>query len=262
VLGDGGVRGDGPLAGVQVLVTRAAHQAGPLRDRIVALGGHPLLAPTIATGPGDVDALARGVDGLVEGRFAGVCFTSANGVRALAEAFARAGTDPASALAPLRLVGAVGPRTAGVVRTHLGVVASVVPATATGAALGLAVDHGAGEVLVPRGDLAGPDLVDGLAAAGWTPVPVVAYRTVTADALPPPVVAALAAGEVDLLTFTSASTVRGFLDLVGDGAWSGRVVTIGPVTTATCRELGLEVAAEAEPHDLDGLAAALVRAAR
>jgi uroporphyrinogen-III synthase len=257
----GEVVGTGPLAGRQVLVTRPAHQSTGLCERIEALGGRAIIAPTIATGPGDAAAMADAVRGLADGRFAGLCLTSANGVRSLAEACARAGVEAGRALDGLRLVGAVGPRTADLVASHLGVEATVVPDTATGLALGRAVPAGSGAVLLPRGDLAGGDLVDGLAAAGWTPVPVVAYRTVTAPALDPAVVAALAAGEVDLLTFTSASTVRGFVELLGGRSWSGRVVTIGPVTSAACCRVGMSVGAEADPHDLEGLVGALVRAA-
>jgi uroporphyrinogen-III synthase len=250
-----------PLAGRQVLVTRPAHQSASLRERVEALGGEALLAPTVTTGPGDDAAMADAARGLATGRFAGLCLTSANGVRSLADACTRAGIDTARALAGLRLVGAVGPRTAELVVSHLGVEATVVPGTATGAALGRAVPPGSGEVLLPRGDLAGGDLVEGLAAAGWTPVPVVAYRTVTAAGLDPTVVAALAAGEVDLLTFTSASCVRGFVELLADRPWSGQVVTIGPVTSAACRQVGVPVDAEADPHHLDGLVAALVELA-
>jgi uroporphyrinogen-III synthase len=158
-------------------------------------------------------------------------------------------------------VGAVGPRTAGLVEEAFGRAPTVVPDTATGASLGDAVPPGEGEVLLPRGDLAADDLDRALERRGWTPVRVVAYRTVTATALPHAVLEALAGGVVDLLAFTSASTVRGFVELVGDRPWSGRVVSIGPVTSATCRELGLTVAAEADPHDLDGLLVALVAAA-
>jgi uroporphyrinogen-III synthase len=254
----GATVGSGPLAGRQVLVTRPAHQSASLGERIETLGGRALLAPTVTTGPGDDAAMADAVRGLVAGRFVGLCLTSANGVRSLADACSRAGVDASRALAGLRLVGAVGPRTAELVASHLGVEPTVVPATATGAALGRAVPRGSGDVLLPRGDLAGGDLVDGLTAAGWTPVPVIAYRTVTAATLDPAVVAALAAGEVDLLTFTSASCVRGFVELVADRPWSGQVVSIGPVTSAACRRAGMPVAAEADPHDLDGLVDALV----
>jgi uroporphyrinogen-III synthase len=242
-------------------VPRPPHQASALSRRIRAAGGEPLEAATIATAPGDTAALRQGVTDLADGRLAGVCFTSGNGVRAVAAACAEVGIDPAAAFARLDLLGAVGPRTAELVADAFGVAPTLVPATATGAAMGTSAPAGEGRILLPRGDLAGGDLDAALEARGWTPIRVVAYRTVTAPALPDEVLAALAAGAVDLLAFTAASTVRGFVTLVGDRPWSGRVVSIGPVTSAACRELGLEVAAEADPHDLDGLLAALVRAA-
>lgn len=251
----------GPLAGKRVLVPRPPHQASELTRRIAAAGGEPVEAATIATAPGDTAALRAATEELAAGRLSGVCFTSGNGVGAVAAACREAGLEASTLLAGLALVGAVGPRTAQLVTERYGVAPNLVPDVATAAALGAAVPTGSGRVLLPRGDLANDDLDAALAARGWTPVPVVAYRTVTAEALPEAVLAALAAGEIDLLAFTSGSTARGFAALVGDRPWSGRVVTIGPVTTAACRELGLPVAAEAEPHDLDGLVAALVRAA-
>lgn len=257
----GARRADGPLAGVRVLVARPPHQASELSRRIREAGGEPVEAATIATEPGDAGALRDAVRGLVAGRFAGVCFTSGNGVRALTEACADAAVPPGGLLDGVPLIGAVGPRTAGLVRDAFGTSPTVVPDTATGASLGAAVPAGEGRVLLPRGDLAAGDLDARLERAGWTPVRVVAYRTVTAPALAPAVLDALATGTVDLLAFTSASTARGFVQLVGARPWSGRVVSIGPVTSAACRELGLSVAAEAAPHDLDGLLAALIAAA-
>jgi uroporphyrinogen-III synthase len=210
--------------------------------------------------PGDREAMTGAVRDLVAGRFAGVCLTSGNGVHALATACVAAAVDPAAAVSSVGFVGAVGSRTAALVADAFGRAPDVVPAVSTGAALGAAVPAGSGPVLLPRGDLASGDLEVALRTAGYDPIGVVAYRTVTADALPAAVLDALAAGEVDLLAFTSASTVHGFVALVGDRPWSGRVVSIGPVTSAACREHHLDVVAEADPHDLDGLLAALLRA--
>jgi uroporphyrinogen-III synthase len=251
----------GPLRGRRVLVPRPPHQASDLSRRIREAGGLPVEASTIATAPGDAAALVSAVHELASGAAAGICFTSGNAIHALAQAFDGQHVGRRGALDHLRLVGAVGPRTAELVAEVFGRAPTVVPDTSTGASLGAAVPRGRGDVLLPRGDLASHDLDRALERRGWTPVRVEAYRTVTAGALPDAVLDALAAGEVDLLAFTSASTVRGFVELVGDRPWSGQVVTIGPVTSATCRELGVPVAAEATPHDLDGLLAALVRAA-
>ncbi|WP_052664473.1 uroporphyrinogen-III synthase [Nitriliruptor alkaliphilus] len=250
-----------PLARRRVLVTRPPHQVAELVQGIRLAGGEPVLAPTIATVPGDTDALIAAAHDLAAGVVAGACFTSANGVHAFARGCDEGRLDRRGLLDGLTLVGAVGPRTAELVLETFGRAPTVVPDTSTGAALGAAVPPGSGEVLLPRGDLAADDLDRALRRRGWTPRRVDAYRTVTAPSLPGGVLTALAAGEVDLLAFTSASTVRGFVELVGDRPWSGRVVAIGPVTAAACRELGLTVAEQADPHDLDGLLVALGRAA-
>src|SRR5207248_11262498 len=65
----------------------------------------------------------------------------------------------------------------------------------------------------------------------------------------------------DAVTFTSSSTVRSFVNLVGPAATSGRFVTatIGPVTAGTARELGLREIIEAEPHTVPGLVDMLAR---
>ena len=70
-----------------------------------------------------------------------------------------------------------------------------------------------------------------------------------------------AAQQADYITFTSSSTVRFFLQAAGDGAGAGsaRVVSIGPVTSEELRRSGLEPHVEADPHDVDGLIAALLR---
>lgn len=89
-----------------------------------------------------------------------------------------------------------------------------------------------------------------------------AYRTVRAAALPAGVRERVLAGEVDVLAFASSSTVRNLVELLGAALPpSVRVASIGPVTSGTCRQLGLRVDAEADPHDLDGLVGAVREAA-
>ncbi|HEX2027918.1 MAG TPA: uroporphyrinogen-III synthase [Nitriliruptorales bacterium] len=249
-----------PLAGVRVLIARASDQAAALADRIRALGGEPVEAPTIQIVAGDRSALRRAVRELADGRFIAVAFTSANGVAAVAQELAEEGLDPRMLAGTT--VAAVGPGTARALHERLGVRPDLMPERATTAALGACFPPGAGRVLLPRADLASAQLPGLLRARGYEPVIVDAYATTLPARLPPGVADQLAAGMVDLLAFTSSSTVRNFLRLVGDRPWSGRIVSIGPVTTATCRQLGLEVAVEAGRHDLDGLVAALVRAVR
>lgn len=253
-------RDDLPLAGVSVLVPRARHQASALSMRIRSLGGEAIEAATITIEPGDGAALEAAVRELADGAFTAVCLTSPNGVDALVGALDAAGLD-ARALAAVGIVACVGPGTAGRLWERLHVRADLVPEVSTSAALAEAFPPGAGRVLLPRADIATTMLHDGLRAKGYDPVEVTAYVTGTPDGLPEDVLTRLAAGDVDLLAFASSSTARNFATLVGTHPWSGDVVSIGPVTSATCAELGIPVAAEADPHDLDGLVAALCRIA-
>jgi uroporphyrinogen-III synthase len=133
------------------------------------------------------------------------------------------------------------------------------PATFTTAALARAFHRGSGRILCARADIAPEGLEDALAAKGWTPTRVDAYRTRIPRSLPADAGAALKAGDVDAVTFTSASTVRGFVGALGAVRGAPKVVCIGPVTAKEARVRGLTVHAVAKPHTVDGLIAALER---
>ncbi len=249
-----------PLHGKAVLVPRTRQQASALSDRLRALGAEPVEAPTIAVEPTrDPDALDVALADAAT--YDWVALTSANGVTALAASLARRGVD-ARALAGVRLA-VVGPGTAEAL-AGIGLRADLVPDRYTTAGLVEALAAGPpGRALLPRADIATPTLATGLAEAGWEVTEVEAYRTVPATALPEGVADRISAGEVDVLAFASSSTVRNFVDLYGGlPPAEVRVASIGPVTSETCRELGLRVDAEGDPHDLDGLVAAVVDAAR
>jgi uroporphyrinogen III methyltransferase / synthase len=250
----------GELTGRRVLVPRAPAQAPELSERVRALGGEPVEAPTILIEPGDDDALRAALRDLAEGAFSLACLTSPNGVVAVEQALEAEGLD-ARAFASLRLLAAVGPGTAAAMWRHLRLLPDLVPEKATTEALARAIPPGEGRALLPRADIASRVLTEVLAEQGYEPVDVVAYRTVAPEALPADVLADLEAGRIDLLAFGSSSTVRNFVALTRPDQRRGAVVSIGPVTSATCAELGLDVAVEADPHDLDGLVDALVRAA-
>lgn len=250
-----------PLRGRRVLVPRSSEQAAALAMRIRSLGGVPVAAPTLEIRPGDVVGLGQRLAELAAGRFRAVAFTSPNGVAAVAETLRRGRLD-ARAFAAVDLIAAVGPGTSRVLRDRLGLQPDLVPHTATTEALAEAFPAGAGEaVLLPRADIATSMLPDGLQARGWEVVGVTAYVTSRPRDLPPQVRAGLAAGAIDLVPLASSSTARNFAALAGDHARSVTLVSIGPVTSATCRQLGLDVAVEARPHTLDGLVAALAAAA-
>jgi len=100
-------------------------------------------------------------------------------------------------------------------------------------------------------------LPEALRERGAEVVELALYET-RPEPLDPPTAEAAAAA--DYLTFTSASSVRFFL--AAGGRPAGRVVSIGPATSAALREAGIEPAVEADPHTPDGLVAAVVDAVR
>nr|MDQ3915585.1 uroporphyrinogen-III synthase [Actinomycetota bacterium] len=114
-----------------------------------------------------------------------------------------------------------------------------------------------GRVLLPRVEGAPGDLVDALSAAGWSARAVTAYRNLPAgaDSLGAAVVAS---GRFDVVTFTSASTVRNFLAIAGSPPVDGHVACIGPVTADAARDAGLSVDVVAEEHTVPGLVEAIV----
>jgi uroporphyrinogen-III synthase len=112
-------------------------------------------------------------------------------------------------------------------------------------------------VLLPQAADARPVLAEGLAAKGWYVDVVEAYRTVTGS---PSERELRAAREADAITFTSSSTVTGYLDVAGPDAVPPVVASIGPITTATAKELGIAVTVEADPSTVEGLVDAVLRA--
>jgi uroporphyrinogen III methyltransferase / synthase len=236
-----------PLHGMRITVTRARAQAGELAARLRELGAEVTEAPLIRIEPlpgPSIDPAAYDV----------VCLTSPNAPSLLLD---RIGAD-ARRLAGVE-VAAIGPGTARALRA-IGIRADTVAerAVAEGLVEALAAGVAGRRVLVARAEEARDALPEGLRAAGAAVVDVVAlYRTL---AEPPPGPDVLAA---DLVTFTAASTVRFLREAFPDADLrSVRGVSIGPVTSAAARELGVGIVAEAASHDLDGLVETILRVAR
>jgi uroporphyrinogen III methyltransferase/synthase len=241
-----------PLLGKRVFVTRTRTQAGKLSAMLRELGAEALEFPAIKVGPpssfDDLDAALAAL-----GRFVWIVFGSTNAVDAT---WSRLRGD-ARAFAGTR-VAAVGPATADALRGR-GIEPDLVPPTFTSASLAEAIGEGTGAVLIPQAENAPDDLVRTLSDAGWTCVVAPAYRTSTDDASVTEGRRALDDG-IDAVLFTSASTVRSFVDLWGKPPKDVIVCTIGPQTSAAATELGLSVAAEADPHTIEGLTNALISA--
>lgn len=242
-----------PLFGRRVVVTRARSQASALSDRLRELGSEVVESPAIAVvDPVDGGAALRAALGRVAG-FDWLVVTSPNGV---ARTFSH--VPDARALAGVR-VAAVGTGTAEALAERR-IVADLIPARFV--AEGLLDDfpdppEAGGRVLLSTAEASRDVLPEGLRTLGWTVEVVDAYRTVAVE----PDASTLAEVDgADAVTFTSSSTVTNFIRAAGIERVPPVVATIGPVTSATARELGLTITVEADPHTIDGLVDAVVAA--
>jgi uroporphyrinogen III methyltransferase/synthase len=245
-----------PLHGRTIAVTRARAQASGLAQRLARLGAEVVETPAIRIAPravsGEVAQAAREI-----GSFAVVCVTSPNGAALLLDAVEAVGGD-ARSFAGVE-VAAIGPGTAAELAgrgIRPDIVADV--STAEGLLDALAELEVAGErVLVARASEARDALPDGLRERGADVLVVPLYDTV-AEKLGESELAAVE--RADFVTFTSSSTVRFFMEALGERGFpnGARIVSIGPITSKTARELGLEVHAEAAKHDIDGLVQTLL----
>ncbi len=246
-----------PLQGLRIAVTRPAAQAEEFIRGLRALGAEAVSYPTIRIqGPSEPAPLRRAVHNL--GRFDWIVFTSANGVARFwheLEAAGAAGPWPQHLRAA-----AIGPATAEALRAR-GVEAEVVPdeyvAEAVADAL-IAVHELAGRrVLLPRAAEARKVLPERLRAAGAAVEEVVAYETGPDAEGIAGLRAALDRRELDMVTFTSASTVRQFVSRAGADLGTARVAVIGPVTAAAARAAGVRVDVEAKDYTVEGMLTAI-----
>ncbi len=245
------------LFGRRVLITRAGAQSGAFARALLGRGAEPILAPTIAVVPltdtGEADAAIAEL-----AAFSWLVFTSQNGVNAFFARLAEHGRDARHIGAAK--VAAIGERTADRLREH-GVVADLVPPAFVSEELAreLLLRTSAGDrVLLYRAREARDALPRMLEEAGVRVTIVPAYEAV----VPRDDEFAQKVARADVLTFTSASTVRGFAELLGgvsphDAAAGKCVACIGPVTAAAATAAGLQVNVVAQVYTTVGLLDAL-----
>lgn len=250
-----------PLTGQRIVVTRPRAQAPALVDRLEAAGASVLTVPTIAIEPPDSwDPLDRALERLREYRW--VVFTSVNGVAAVRRRLAEGGRTAAEM--KRHRVAAIGPATAQALRGW-GVTPELVPEeyVAEGLAARLRdLVHPGDRVLLPRAAQARDVLVRELETMGARVDEVAAYRTGPAAA--EELRGALRAGQVDMVTFTSSSTVEHFAALFAPGDLAPlmkdvAVACIGPVTAETAARMGLVARVIPQEYTIPALAAAIVR---
>ena len=273
-----------PLQGRRILVTRAREQAGVFSEQLRVLGAMPVEFPTIRILPPEDwrpldDALRRLC---TADWYSWLVFTSANGVRICFERLGSLGYD-AQDIGNVSAA-AIGPVTATTLKRY-GIIADLVPGEYVAESVAAALIDEArrrGEelegkkVLLARAAEARNVLVAELQQAGAIVDVVAAYRTAgipADDERGSEVLRMLKTHQLDMLTFTSSSTVRNFMlwlmqcetgvansfmRSVKQNA-QPKVASIGPITSQTAREFGLDVHIEAQEFTIAGLVEAIMR---
>jgi len=252
-----------PLFGRTVIVTRSREQASEFSGLLREQGARVIELPTIGIGPGpDPQSVKKALLRLAE--YDWIVFTSANGVRIFLDALRRENLD-------VRAMGraglcAIGPATAAALEAS-GLKVDLVPeayaAESVVDALGSQGDLSGKRVLLPRAEIARKVLPERLRALGALVDDIALYSTqIEQPENLDQVRQQLAAGEIDLVTFTSSSTVENFAALAGGKALRAAAertlfASIGPITSAKAEEYGLKTAIMPETYTITALSEAI-----
>ena len=248
-----------PLFGKRILVTRARSQASKLTAKLENLGAEVIEAPAIEIAdPSDLyEALDKAIDHVQDYHW--MIFTSANGVEYFFNRLYQAGKD-VRALGYAKIA-AIGSATAEKLKQY-GIVADVIPQEyrAEGvieAMKGKLPPHA--KILLPRAEEAREILPEKLREMGAEVEVAPAYRTVCGDVDSEALVSELINGEIDVVTFTSSSTVKNLVNIIGSVDFLKDVKTacIGPVTAD--KSLGIEPDIIAKEYTIDGLVEAICK---
>ncbi|USG64162.1 uroporphyrinogen-III synthase [Brevibacillus ruminantium] len=250
-----------PLTGIRLMVTRSRQQARELIDQFESFGGEAYAFPLLKmVPPADCSSLDEAIHRL--NRFDWVMFTSVNGVRFFLERMHQLGVSPEKLTGRLA---AVGPKTAAELVKH-GWEADVIPAdyVAEGMLVSLRDQLHPGEhVLLPRADIARKILPQELGRMGMHVTEVDVYQTVIDGEQAPEAAARLRQGQIDVIAFTSSSTVTYFMEAMapygGKELLQGvRIACIGPITAQTAKAHGIDADIVAEEYTVEGLIEALI----
>ena len=251
-----------PLWGKRVLVTRSRTQASRLIELLAKLGAEPVELPSIEIGPlDDYSDLDRTLKETLGSPHRWVIFTSVNSVDYVWQRLRSMGMDARYFAGST--VGSIGPATGRALRER-GIEPDFVPKRSVSedviAELS-GLDWASKEVLLPGSAIGRDALASGMADLGADVRRVAAYTNTRPVGIEERAREAFERG-IDVVTFTSSSTVRNLLDIMGNDRHvleKSLTACIGPITAATATELDLTVDILATEHNVEGLADALVR---
>ena len=248
-----------PLFGKRILVTRAQHQASSLNQLLSERGARPVELPVI-----DIQAIAntkeldRAISNLEQ--YDWIVFTSVNGVSSFFQRLFELKLD-ARALKGLK-IGVIGPATAKALEIR-GIIPDYLPEvyTSQGFLAGLSRQDITGQqFLLPRADIADKELAEAISQLGAEVYEVAVYRTVPVATAIPQVKKMLLSKEIDVITFTSSSTVSNLVALFNKeelAVNNAKIACIGPKTADTAARVGLKVDIVASENTIPGLVAAI-----
>jgi uroporphyrinogen III methyltransferase/synthase len=247
-----------PLFGRRIVVTRARSQAASLTGLLSAAGATVHEMPATRIEAADPSAIQDALERRAE--FGWVIFTSQNAVRLFWDALRSLGLD-ARALASMHIA-AVGPATADALFDY-GLSVDVAPHRFVAEALLDELrdrrDVSGSRVLYAAAEGAREVLEEGLTELGAIVERVTLYRSAPDGRGADDLKAAMDSGDVDLVTFTSASSVKAFVAAVGaEASRKAPAASIGPITTTAVREAGFDVAIEARVSTIPGLVEAII----
>lgn len=252
-----------PLFGKTIVVTRSREQASEFADQLYEYGAQVIEFPTIEIAkPDTIQPLDEAINNIQSYNW--LVFTSINGVDSFFQRLFELGKDIRD-LKGLKLC-AIGPATeSGIEKYHIKVDCRPPKFVAESVVEELRkVTPIKGEkFLLPRADIARSFLPEELQKLGGKVTDLVAYKTVMAQPKDINLVDKMKNGEVDIVTFTSSSTVRNFIQIIGEQNISlldGRVrfASIGPITTQTAEEMGLHVTIKSDEYTIPGLVNAIL----
>ena len=246
------------LSGKRILITRPRHQANTFAEALQVQGAQPVYLPTIQISPvEDTTCLDRALAHL--DKYDWLVLTSANAVEVVCERLNAMEIKPDSP--PLK-VAAIGPKTAAALEA-CGVSPNFMPSEHISEAIlpGLGDLHERW-VLLPLADIAQNTLPNAIQDAGGISHVVIAYHTV--PAMPDPEGLAEIQAGVDVITFTSGSTARNFVELTQNAGLdpfdlpgNPIIACIGPKTAQAAGEVGIMVDIVAEEYTTERLVEAI-----
>ncbi len=247
-----------PLFGKRIVVTRAREQASGLVRRLLSMGASCLECPTIKiVPPDDFTPLDNAIKELSSYKW--IIFTSVNGVKFFFGRLFEKGLD-ARALCHIKTA-CIGPVTAEKLFEY-GFKTDIIPESFHGESVVEAFENEDikdKKILLPRAKQARPVLPVELKNMGAKVDEITVYKTVRDDTNAALLMDYLKKGEIDMVTFTSSSTAKNFASLFSDMDSMKRlmhgvkIASIGPITTATAKELGLDVHVTADEYTIKGL---------